>query len=102
MASAQISRPGLPGLLKEGTKHHMGIEGVILKNIEACEELGKLTRTSLGPNGMVGCPLFLPFPPPRSFFAAWLFLNQPCLGNKHVLFFVRCFSNWLAAAFFLC
>jgi len=52
MASAQIQRPGLPGLLKEGTKHLSGIEGVILKNIDACDELGKLTRTSLGPNGM--------------------------------------------------
>jgi hypothetical protein len=32
MASAQISRSGLPGLLKEGTKHLAGVEGVILKN----------------------------------------------------------------------
>jgi T-complex protein 1 subunit theta len=43
---------GLPGLLKEGSKHYSGVEQVILKNIEACGELGALTRTSMGPNGM--------------------------------------------------
>lgn len=43
---------GLPGLLKEGSKHYSGLEGVILKNIEACGELGAITRTSMGPNGM--------------------------------------------------
>jgi len=39
-------------LLKEGTKHFSGLEETILKNINACNDLTKLTRTSLGPNGM--------------------------------------------------
>jgi len=43
---------GLPGLLKDGSKHFSGVEQVIIKNIEACGELGTLTRTSMGPNGM--------------------------------------------------
>lgn len=43
---------GLPGLLKDGSQHFTGVEGVIIKNIDACGELGALTRTSLGPNGM--------------------------------------------------
>lgn len=43
---------GTMGLMKEGTKHLTALEGVIIKNIEACAELGKLTRTSFGPNGM--------------------------------------------------
>lgn len=43
---------GIPQLMKEGTEHLSGLEQAILRNIEACKQLGDLTRTSLGPNGM--------------------------------------------------
>eukprot|EP01126_Amoeba_proteus_P029308 TRINITY_DN288_c0_g1_i2.p1 TRINITY_DN288_c0_g1~~TRINITY_DN288_c0_g1_i2.p1 ORF type:complete len:441 (-),score=91.75 TRINITY_DN288_c0_g1_i2:667-1989(-) len=39
-------------LLKEGTKHLQGVEGAIIQNLGAVQELSKVTRTSLGPNGM--------------------------------------------------
>jgi len=39
-------------LLKEGTKNLSGVEEAVLKNIDAVRELAKITRTSLGPNGM--------------------------------------------------
>jgi T-complex protein 1 subunit theta len=39
-------------MMKEGTKHLSGQEEAVLRNIEACKELAKITRTSLGPNGM--------------------------------------------------
>jgi len=43
---------GVSSLLKEGTKHFSGVEESCLKNIEACQALSQITRTSLGPNGM--------------------------------------------------
>jgi hypothetical protein len=39
-------------LLKDGFKHYTGAEESILKNIDAIKELGSMTRTSYGPNGM--------------------------------------------------
>lgn len=42
----------MTGLLKDGYKHMEGLEGAILKNVEACKKLSGITRTSLGPNGM--------------------------------------------------
>jgi T-complex protein 1 subunit theta len=39
-------------MLKEGHKHYSGLEEALLKNINACKEISKLTKTSLGPNGM--------------------------------------------------
>lgn len=48
---------GLQSLLKEGHKHLSGLEEAVLKNIEACKQLSKITRTSLGPNG---APFFVP------------------------------------------
>ena len=39
-------------LLKDGFKHYTGAEESILKNIDAVKELGAMTRTSYGPNGM--------------------------------------------------
>lgn len=39
-------------MLKEGHKHFSGLEEALLKNITACKEIAKLTKTSLGPNGM--------------------------------------------------
>jgi len=39
-------------MLKDGHKHLSGVEEAVIKNLEACKQLSKITRTSLGPNGM--------------------------------------------------
>lgn len=53
MASPQVQVGSqLGGLLKDGYTQLSGLEMAMMKNIEACMELGKLCRTSLGPNGM--------------------------------------------------
>jgi len=53
MASPQIQvGSGMQGMLKEGYKEMSGLEMAIMKNIEAVNDLGKVTRTSMGPNGM--------------------------------------------------
>lgn len=39
-------------MLKEGARHYAGLEEAILRNIEACIQISKVTRTSLGPMGM--------------------------------------------------
>lgn len=44
-------RRGAPNLLKEGHKQFSGVEQVVLRNVDACKKLSKVTRTSLGPNG---------------------------------------------------
>jgi T-complex protein 1 subunit theta len=38
--------------LKEGYRHYAGLEEAVFKNISACRDISKMTRTSLGPNGM--------------------------------------------------
>jgi T-complex protein 1 subunit theta len=38
--------------LKEGSRHYAGLEEAILRNIDACKQISKITRTSLGPHGM--------------------------------------------------
>jgi T-complex protein 1 subunit theta len=38
--------------LKEGSRHFSGLEEAILRNIDACKQLSKMTRSSLGPHGM--------------------------------------------------
>jgi hypothetical protein len=38
-------------MLKEGHKHLSGLDEAVIKNIDACKQLSKITRTSLGPNG---------------------------------------------------
>lgn len=43
---------GLGGMLKEGHKSFEGVQGAVLKNIEAGKALALMVRTSLGPNGM--------------------------------------------------
>ena len=43
---------GLQNLLKEGSRHYAGLEEAILRNIDACKQISKLTKTSLGPHGM--------------------------------------------------
>jgi T-complex protein 1 subunit theta len=40
------------GLLKEGAKHYSGLEEAMFRNIEACQQLSKMTRSALGPHGM--------------------------------------------------
>ncbi|KCV69873.1 T-complex protein 1, theta subunit [Fonticula alba] len=47
----RIPKSGLSELLKDGYKHHQGLEEAVLRNIRACRELSAVTRTSLGPNG---------------------------------------------------
>lgn len=44
--------PGMGGLLKDGYKHYSGLEEAVLQNVQAAKELSKITRTSLGPNGL--------------------------------------------------
>lgn len=39
-------------MLKEGAKHLSGIDEAVIRNIQACQEMSQITRTSLGPNGM--------------------------------------------------
>lgn len=39
-------------MLKHGAEHHTGIQDAIIRNLEACQALTAITRTSLGPNGM--------------------------------------------------
>lgn len=41
---------GLSSLLKDGTKHISGVDAAVLKNIDACTQLGALVSTSLGPH----------------------------------------------------
>lgn len=43
---------GRAKLMKEGTQSFSGLEAAVLRNIEACEKLAEITRTSFGPNGM--------------------------------------------------
>ena len=38
-------------MLKDGHKHLSGLDEAVIKNIDACKQLSKITRTSLGPNG---------------------------------------------------
>jgi len=53
MASPQIQvGSGLQGLLKDGYKQLSGVEMAIVRNIDAVNDLGKITRSSLGPNSM--------------------------------------------------
>jgi len=42
----------LVDLLKDGSRHFSGVEESVLRNIEACNDLSNIVRTSLGPNGM--------------------------------------------------
>lgn len=39
-------------MLKDGSKHYAGLEEAMLKNIEACQKIAEIVKTSLGPNGM--------------------------------------------------
>ncbi|KAF8398609.1 hypothetical protein HHK36_017540 [Tetracentron sinense] len=48
----QMKPYGVQSMLKEGHKHLSGLDQAVLKNIDACNHLSTITRTSLGPNGM--------------------------------------------------
>lgn len=43
---------GVQSLLKEGSKSFSGVDEALLRNIEACKNLARITKTSLGPYGM--------------------------------------------------
>lgn len=43
---------GVGGMLKEGMRTYEGLEGAILRNIDAAKAIAMMVRTSLGPNGM--------------------------------------------------
>jgi T-complex protein 1 subunit theta len=49
-------------LLKEGSKHLAGIDEAVKSNIDACKDLAKLVRTSLGPNGNDNLLPHIPIP----------------------------------------
>ncbi|KAK3037103.1 hypothetical protein RJ639_029945 [Escallonia herrerae] len=51
--SLQMQSYGIQSMLKEGHKHLSGLDEAVLKNIDACKQLSTITRTSLGPNGMM-------------------------------------------------
>ena len=40
-----------PHTTQDGHKHMSGLDEAVIKNVEACKQLSKITRTSLGPNG---------------------------------------------------
>jgi len=44
--------PGFASMLKEGAKHYAGLEEAVYRNIAACLQLSKSTRSAFGPNGM--------------------------------------------------
>jgi len=44
--------PGFAQMLKEGAKHYAGLEEAVYRNIAACVQLSKTTRSAFGPNGM--------------------------------------------------
>ncbi|XP_004498325.1 T-complex protein 1 subunit theta-like [Cicer arietinum] len=52
MVGFNIQPYGMQSMLKEGHKHLSGLDEAVIKNIDACNQLSTITRTSLGPNGM--------------------------------------------------
>lgn len=46
------SAAGLQGMLKDGHKSYEGVQGAVMRNIEAAKAISAMSRTSLGPNGM--------------------------------------------------
>ena len=62
MAHRAMQMTQMTSMLKDGTQHLSGLEEAVLRNIDACKQLSRITRTSMGPNGLffVGLP-FLEF-----------------------------------------
>ncbi|GIQ86692.1 T-complex protein 1, theta subunit [Kipferlia bialata] len=52
MSGSGLPVVGLNSLLKQGTQHFEGTNEAVQQNVNACVELAKLTRSSMGPNGM--------------------------------------------------
>ena len=52
MAMHVPKAPGFASMLKEGAKHYAGLEEAVYRNISACMQLSKSTRSAFGPNGM--------------------------------------------------
>ncbi|XP_075245222.1 T-complex protein 1 subunit theta-like [Convolutriloba macropyga] len=52
MAMSVPLPPGFASMLKDGAKHYQGLDEAVYRNIEACKELAKTTRSAFGPNGM--------------------------------------------------
>lgn len=46
------SAAGLQGMLKSGHKTFEGVQGAVIRNIEAAKAIAAMVQTSLGPNGM--------------------------------------------------
>lgn len=46
------SAAGLGGMLKDGHKTFEGVQGAVIRNIEAAKGIAAMVQTSLGPNGM--------------------------------------------------
>lgn len=38
--------------MKDGARHYSGLEEAMFRNIEACQQLSKMTRSALGPHGL--------------------------------------------------
>lgn len=47
-----VPKVGLATMLKDGAKHFSGLDEAVFRNIKACKELSRVTRSSYGPNGM--------------------------------------------------
>ncbi|XP_065838153.1 T-complex protein 1 subunit theta-like [Oscarella lobularis] len=47
-----VPRGLLAGMMKDGARRFHGMEEAVYRNIDACKELTRVTRTSYGPNGM--------------------------------------------------
>ena len=50
---------------QDGHKHLSGLDEAVIKNVEACKQLSKITRTSLGPNGACRSPQIFKKTKPR-------------------------------------
>ncbi|WAR08678.1 TCPQ-like protein [Mya arenaria] len=53
MAMHVPKAPGFAQMLKDGAKHFSGLEEAVYKNIDACKELSRTTRSSFGPHATI-------------------------------------------------
>ncbi|CAB4014706.1 T-complex 1 subunit theta isoform X1, partial [Paramuricea clavata] len=47
-----VPKTSFQHMLKDGAKHMKGLDEAVFRNIEACKEITKITRSSYGPNGL--------------------------------------------------
>lgn len=52
MAMSVPLPPGFASMLKDGARHFQGLDEAVYRNLEACKELAKTTKSAFGPNGM--------------------------------------------------